>query len=214
MNSVQKAIFPGILSAIVVIIAITSLIAKPHVVLASTVAAPGSQPAASGATLNPAELQATGGLEKVSARQEGAGMAGACARSGAIPEAVRRWCEPIEEYAGRSGLDPILIAALITQESAGDPQAISHSGAVGLMQVMPRDGIAANFMCVAGPCFTDRPAMAELLDPEYNIQYGSQLLAGLLQRSGDLREALRAYGPRDRGYEYADLVLSIFNSYQ
>jgi len=48
-------------------------------------------------------------------------------------------------------LPEALIAAVILQESGGDPSAYSSSGAVGLMQVMPRDGIAAEFMCVNGP---------------------------------------------------------------
>jgi soluble lytic murein transglycosylase-like protein len=106
-----------------------------------------------------------------------------------------------------------LIAALITQESAGKPDAYSHSGAVGLMQVMSRDGIAAKFQCKNGPCFYDRPSMAELYDPEFNIQWGTQFLASLLARHGNIRDALKAYGPMDRGYEYADLVLSIYNRY-
>ena len=107
-----------------------------------------------------------------------------------------------------------LSAAVIWQESGGDPAAYSHSGAVGLMQVMPRDGIAAAFMCPNGPCFANRPAITELEDPEFNISYGVGMLAGLYQRYGDLRQALKAYGPMDVGYSYADTVLGLYQQYR
>ena len=69
------------------------------------------------------------------------------------PENVLRWCELITQYGNEHGIDPDLLAALILQESGGNPTAYSHSGAVGLMQVMPNDGLAASFMCQNGPCF-------------------------------------------------------------
>ena len=111
-------------------------------------------------------------------------------------------------------LPPDLIAGLIWYESGGDPGAYSHSGAVGLMQVMPRDGLAAEFQCVNGPCFASRPTIAELSEAEFNIMYGTRMLAGLLGRYQDLRAALRAYGPKDVGYTYADKLLAIYESYR
>jgi soluble lytic murein transglycosylase-like protein len=100
------------------------------------------------------------------------------------------------------------------QESAGRPDAYSKSGAVGLLQVMPRDGLASKFMCKNGPCFSDRPSMEELFDPEYNLAYGAQMLASLVQHYGNERDALKAYGPKDVGYYYADLVLNTANRYR
>jgi soluble lytic murein transglycosylase-like protein len=82
------------------------------------------------------------------------------------------------------------------------------------MQVMPRDGIAANFVCQNGPCFASRPTIQELEDPDYNITYGTRMLAGLVKRLGNLRDALKAYGPMDVGYSYADTVLSLYQSYR
>lgn len=140
-------------------------------------------------------------------------QAAACELSDRYPQKILQWCESITRYAGEAGLEPDLVAALILQESGGDSMAYSHSGAVGLMQVMPRDGIAARFMCKNGPCFSSRPTIAELQDPEYNLQYGTRMLAGLLGRTGDMREALRSYGPMDVGYGYADKVLRIFQNY-
>ncbi len=222
MNSVQKAIFPGIVGAIFMIILITTLIANPHTVLASTQEPQSfsSQPATADQMLNvaPPDLQPMKSITNPAAQAPGIAAEAmaptSCAMTGAMPESVRQWCPQIDQYAQQNGLDPILVAALITQESNGDPNAFSSSGAVGLMQVMPSDGAAAAFMCAAGPCFSDRPTMQQLYDPTFNIQFGTQYLASLMQRYGDLRESLRAYGPSDRGYQYADIVLSIFQSYQ
>jgi hypothetical protein len=135
-----------------------------------------------------------------------------CKVSDRYPENIRRWCEMITKHSIRNNLDPNLIAALIWQESGGNPTAYSKSGAVGLMQVMPRDGIAKSFMCANGPCFVNRPSIAELQKPNFNVKYGTNMLAGLMNKYGDTREALKYYGPMDVGYYYADKVLGIFNS--
>jgi soluble lytic murein transglycosylase-like protein len=111
-------------------------------------------------------------------------------------------------------MDPNLIAAVMLQESGGQHLAYSKSGAVGLMQVMPRDGIAASFICKNGPCFASRPTIEELQDPDYNVNYGTRMLASLNTRYGNIRDALKSYGPKDVGYYYADKVLSIYNHYQ
>jgi soluble lytic murein transglycosylase-like protein len=136
-----------------------------------------------------------------------------CRVSSKYPEDILQWCELITAKAEQTGLAPDLIAALIWQESGGNPLAYSKSGAVGLMQVMPRDGLAAKFTCANGPCFASRPSIAELQDPEFNVDYGTGMLAGLVKHSGSLREALKAYGPIDVGYYYADKVLGIYREY-
>jgi len=129
-----------------------------------------------------------------------------------FPQEILVWEEYIMHASAASDLDPNLIAAVILQESGGQEHIISHSGAVGLMQIMPRDGVASRFICVNGPCFHNRPTTKELLDPQFNIQYGAQLLAGLLNTHPALRDALKAYGPMDVGHSYADTVLAIYNS--
>ena len=136
-----------------------------------------------------------------------------CEISPNFPQKVRRWCDLIELHAHRHQLPPDLLAALIWQESGGNPTAFSRSGAVGLMQVMPRDGIARTFECANGPCFATRPTIAQLKDPDFNIEYGARMLANLIKRRGSLRDALKAYGPMDVGYYYADKVLGIFKKY-
>ena len=112
----------------------------------------------------------------------------------------------------KHGIPANLIAAVMLQESGGDPNIISSSGAVGLIQVMPRDGIAASFMCVNGPCFASRPTIEELKDPFFNLDYGIGFLASLYQKHGSYREALFRYGPINMGYHYADLVLKIWET--
>jgi soluble lytic murein transglycosylase-like protein len=137
-----------------------------------------------------------------------------CRVSDQFPGKILRWCQPISQQAQKNNLDPNLIAAVIFLESGGDELAYSHSGAVGLMQVMPRDGLAASFRCVSGPCFQNRPTIQQLQEPGFNIAYGARMLAGLVKRHGDLREALRAYGPMDAGYSYADKILALYNHYK
>ena len=136
-----------------------------------------------------------------------------CSLSGAYPTKIQQWCMLIETAAQETGLPANLIAAIMLQESGGDPLITSSSGAVGLMQVMPRDGIAVKFMCINGPCFASRPTIEELQDPSFNVSFGSQLLAGLHAKYGSYREALYHYGPMDMGYSYADLVLRIWENY-
>ena len=139
---------------------------------------------------------------------------GGCEVSSLFPAQVLQWCTLVTQHSRQNGIEPDLIAALILVESGGDHLAYSKSGAVGLMQVMPRDGLAANFVCRNGPCFSDRPTIIELQDPTFNISYGVGFLAGLINRHGNLRDALYAYGPMDVGYSYADQVLGLYQQYQ
>ena len=147
-------------------------------------------------------------------KKKKANNAGGCQVSGKYPDSILQWCDVITRYAKQHDLEPNLVAAVMLQESGGKPLAYSKSGAVGLMQVMPRDGKAASFMCINGPCFASRPTIAELEDPEFNVEYGTRMLSGLQNRLGSIRDALKSYGPMDVGYYYADIVLSIYERYQ
>jgi soluble lytic murein transglycosylase-like protein len=163
----------------------TRLELPPELAAASAAAAPVQvDPAAGPAEARPGALASSGEAPK--AGQD-------CAVSGPFPPAVRQWCGLITYYAGQRGLHPDLVAALIWQESGGKSLAYSKNGAVGLMQIMPRDGISATFTCANGPCFADRPSTSELQDPEFNIKYGTRMLAGLVSRHGNLRDALKSY---------------------
>lgn len=125
-------------------------------------------------------------------------------------ERTRSWCELIAKTAGEFGFDPYLIAAMVWQESGGDPEVISNNGAVGLMQVMPSDGIAARFQCKFGPCFANRPTTKELQNPEFNLKYGCKLLAEkVAMHNGNLRFGLFGYGPAEIEFYYADTILGL-----
>jgi soluble lytic murein transglycosylase-like protein len=192
---------PGMIMAILAFFALVNWISAPT---GSVQAAAGQGAVSSDTTIQPPES-----VEEASAVE-----AGECSIGSRYPQSIRQWCGLIEEAAARYGLEPDLLAAVMLQESGGDAQAYSASGAVGLMQVMPRDGIAAGFMCQNGPCFSRRPTMDELFDPAFNVDYSTRMLAALIGRTGSLREALLAYGPMDIGYRYADLVLTIMNNYR
>jgi hypothetical protein len=166
------------------------------------------------ASTEPADLLNPSNVPAASSVSHAKSSSGACELSKQYPSSILQWCDLITHHAEKNDLPPSLIAALIWQESGGNPTAYSASGAVGLMQVMPRDGIAAGFMCINGPCFASRPATTELEDPEFNIEYGTHMLAGLFSRYQDLREALMRYGPQDVGYSYADKVLGIYERHQ
>jgi len=133
-------------------------------------------------------------------------------------DSVREWCSLVNTEAKEYGLDPILVLAVMTQESGGQSDILSENGAVGLMQIMPKDGYSATFECANGPCFAGRPSTKELLDPEFNVDYGCRMLSGLINKYGSERDALKAYGPLiedninteyDESYIFADKVLAI-----
>ncbi len=73
--------------------------------------------------------------------------------------------------------DPLLVASIMREESTFNPKAISHSGALGLMQIMPQTG---DF--IAMKLRTRPPARAELLAPDTNIRYGAWYLGYLADR--------------------------------
>ncbi len=195
MNNPTRILFPAIVIGVSLVILLTRLLLNPSsIAFASDI-----EPAA------PEILEETESNPQPDVD---------CPISPHYPENVLRWCDWITAAARDHQLDPNLIAAVMLQESGGKPDAYSHSGAVGLMQVMPRDGLAASFMCVNGPCFANRPSMDELFNPQFNIEYGVRMLAGLIERRGGVREGLRAYGPMDREYAYADKVLHIYENYR
>lgn len=82
--------------------------------------------------------------------------------------------------AERQGLDPRFVHAVIWQESKYKPQALSHAGAQGLMQLMP--ATARRFGC------------KNANDPAANIEAGTKYLSWLLKRfDGNVALALAGY---------------------
>lgn len=89
------------------------------------------------------------------------------------------------------GIDPYLVTAVIRTESNWDTHAVSHSGAQGLMQLMPetaRDMVNQGYV---DPREFD-PDM--LTDPAINIRYGCAYLSYLLKYfNGATDKAIAAY---------------------
>jgi soluble lytic murein transglycosylase-like protein len=183
----RNILFPSLTIAVALLVALTQLISTPNTAWANT----------DNTLPNPHEYES----ERKSRLSDD------------FPLSIQQWKQEVEKQAEITGIDVNIIASVILLESGGDAMAYSSCGAVGLMQVMPRDGLAASFSCDGQPCFSNRPSMSELFDPRFNIEFGTRLLTNLFTLYGDWREALHSYGPIDVGYDYADRVLSILDQY-
>ena len=89
---------------------------------------------------------------------------------------------------GHSPVSPLLLLALVRQESAFNPDAVSHANAIGLAQVIPSTGadIARAL---------DEPwDPARLRDPAVSLRFGAYYLRAQLRNfDGDVLAALGAY---------------------
>jgi len=105
----------------------------------------------------------------------------------AYPRAFRELV--VTHTAAADNLDPDLLQALMREESALDPKALSWAGALGLCQLMP-----ATAAEVAGKLKVKRPSQAQLLEPELNIRLGARYLSDLLIRARGIKQfALAGY---------------------
>ena len=108
-----------------------------------------------------------------------------------------------EAYVAGSatGVDPLLILAVMAIESRFNPFAESDFGAKGLMQVVPRfhlDKLAAH------------GGEETVLDPRINIHVGAQILREYVRRTGSLEDGLQLYAGAgdDPAQGYAQKVIA------
>ncbi|QWU13406.1 phage tail tape measure protein, TP901 family, core region [Paenibacillus sophorae] len=138
--------------------------------------------------------------------------------SGNSSSSTGDYSDIINKNASANKVDANLIKAIVAQESSFNPNATSHAGAQGLMQLMPDTARSLG--------------VKNSYDPEQNIAGGTKYFAGLLKQfDGDVELALMAYngGPsriekwRKTGksiaalpketQQYASKVLGKYNSY-
>ena len=95
-------------------------------------------------------------------------------------DSIRRW-------SAKAGVDPMLVAGLIRQESAFEPEARSGKSAIGLMQLIaPTARLLARQEKI-------KFYRARLTDPDYNVHLGTAYVANLVKQFGGAESALAAY---------------------
>lgn len=101
----------------------------------------------------------------------------------------------VQTAARKQSVSPELLRAVIRQESAFRPCAVSEKGALGLMQLMPATAVAFN--------------VSDPFDPQQNVLGGAAYLRQLMERySGDASLALSAY---NAGPQIVDRIAGIPN---
>ncbi len=123
--------------------------------------------------------------------------------------------QAIRWYARRHRLSPALLRAVIKAESDFNPRAVSPTGAIGLMQLMPKTAASLN--------------VHDPFNPIENIRGGAKHLRYLLDRfEGNLPLALAAYNageyrvkrhcdripPIRETQEYVEKVLSYYETFR
>lgn len=118
----------------------------------------------------------------------------------------------IERIAGRFGVPPALVKAVVKTESNFQRHAVSSKGAQGLMQLMP--ATAADL------------GVRDAFSPEENLRGGTRYLRAMIDRYGDWKHALAAYNagpgrvdeyggvpPYQETREYVERVLHYYRRY-
>ena len=94
----------------------------------------------------------------------------------------------LKHYASANALDPYLVASLIRQESAFNPNAVSHANAVGLMQLLPKVGKG-----VAKQEKLRHFSTQQLFTPATNLRLGTRYFRSMVDMFGSFEYALAAY---------------------
>ncbi|NHB59476.1 lytic transglycosylase domain-containing protein [Acinetobacter sp. 194] len=103
------------------------------------------------------------------------------------PYTANRVAPMIVQSAEKYQVDPLLMAAMIRQESSYRSNAISPAGAVGLTQVIPR--------------YWQQTCSGNLYDEFTNVNCGTYILSRYNQSAGSWKKALAYYNVGPTGYE-------------
>jgi hypothetical protein len=96
-----------------------------------------------------------------------------------LSERMSMWEDRLKELCEQYEVEPDLARAVMRMESGGNPNAISHAGAMGLMQLMPS---------------TAKGLGVDPKDPERNLEGGIKYLSQLADKyNGDYVKTLAAY---------------------
>ncbi|MCB1561192.1 MAG: transglycosylase SLT domain-containing protein [Xanthomonadales bacterium] len=110
-----------------------------------------------------------------------------------VPLNTTAFAGEVSTAAQMAGVDPALVRAIMHAESAFRPNAVSHVGAQGLMQLMP--DTATRF------------GVKDAFVPSENIAGGSQYLAWLVDRyDGDISQVAAAYNAGEGAVDRHDGV--------
>jgi soluble lytic murein transglycosylase-like protein len=122
---------------------------------------------------------------------------------------TRSFSEIIHEASLKYGVDEKVISAVIQQESSFNPQAVSSSGAMGLMQLMPE---TAKNLGVTDPYNAEQNIMAgtKYLKQQMD-EFGGNLSLGLAAYNAG-SGAVRKYGGIPPYKETQEYVKKIVNS--
>ena len=100
----------------------------------------------------------------------------------------KKYDDYVSKYAEQYNIEIPLVYAIIKAESNFNPRAKSKSGAMGLMQLIPR---TANW--IAGELNEKDFTVDNLYDPETNVKFGCFYLNYLFNKFGDMKVVICAY---------------------
>ena len=158
------------------------------------------QTAAASAAPAPEAIQISAPPARVDQEQE-AVTAFIAKRYRVADEAVAEFVSAAYRAGRKFAVDPLLVLAVMAVESRYNPVAESGVGAKGLMQVLPRFHLEK---------LAQHGGEEALLDPEVNIEVGTQILREYLRRFGETVTALQMYAGamNEPKAEYANKVLT------
>jgi soluble lytic murein transglycosylase len=104
----------------------------------------------------------------------------------------KAYWKDLKKFSASNKLDPFLVASLIRQESAFNPNALSVKNAVGLMQLLPKTG-----KLMARQVRLRYFSPNQLYTPEVNLKLGTRYFRSMIDKFGGLEYALAAYNAGD-----------------